>query len=143
MAFPTIPVVVTAAIAATAYAFRSKISSILRPPGQGPIPGTVNKLTKGTTYAILIQLGGAATPNAPGHFTGVKEATDFLNSHFARNGFEILAPATLRDEEARTKFAAALPSTWVMKAKRTSSEPDVSEGHPLIGQALFTPLPTS
>lgn len=143
MAFPTIPVAIAAVAAGAAFMFRSKLGAIFKPPGPGPIPGTVDRLVKGTTYAILIQLGGAATPNAPGHFTGVKEASDFLNSFFARNGFEVLSPATLRDADAQTKFAAALPSTWVMTGKRTSSDPAVTEGHPLIGQGLFTPLPTA
>lgn len=142
-----VPVLVSVAAGAAAFAgyerfIKPKLheKGILK-PAEGPLPGTVTELAKGQAYAVQVAL-------APGTFTrdaeGVKAASAFLRTFFSSVGFDLgSSQPALRDAEATGKFDANLTSTWIFTATWTRPEKLVGgEAHPMIGMALFTPLPT-
>lgn len=144
MPFPLVPVLATAAAGAAAFfGYEKFIKPRLGHPGpEGPLPGTVSELKQGQTYAVQVAL-------SPGTFTrdrdGIVAASAFLRTFFQSVGFDLGAsqPA-IRDKENEDKFAADLTSAWIFTAKWTRPEKFVGgEGHPAIGMALFTPLPSS
>ena len=136
----------TAAGAGLFFGYEKYVKPKLGHPGkEGPLPGTVSELAKGQTYAVQAQLSGASQAGGGAQqFTTVEAAAGFLKNFFQSVGFDLgTSIPTLRDKEAADKFTAGLSSTWIFTATWTRPEKFVGgEGSPMIGMALFTPLPT-
>ena len=147
MPFPLIPVLAAAAGGAALFFGYEKIvkPKLAHPGAEGPLPGTVSELKKGQAYAIQVALAGSQ-PGAGGvkQFSNVGGAATFLKNFFQAAGFDLgVSIPTLRDKESADKFEAGLTSAWIFTATWTRPEKFVGgEGHPLIGMALFTPLPS-
>lgn len=146
MPFPIIPVLASAAAGIGLYeGYKHWVQPRLeaaKAPAAGPLPGTVSELTKGVTYAVQVALAAGQPGGGTQRFTDPGAAGEFIKNFFQSVGFALgdSIPA-LRDKEAADAFQAGLTSTWIFTATWTRPEKVVTQGSPMIGMALFTPLP--
>jgi hypothetical protein len=136
---PFLPVLAVLAVGVAAFLERDKIKALFASKSGASAP--VSVLALGTNYAVVTELGGASTPGVAGSFTDAATAAQFLTDFFTSTGLAVTRRPELRDAASRTKFAAQQPSTWVLTGTWVSDEPFVrGDGHPAVGQTLFTPL---